>query len=187
MELKREVYGVSSLALELGISTATVRKRIDDGRLIVEQKNNRIVIRRESALSLIEAMERDRAELDAAKAKGKAARDAVNEAQRLKQKELRLAAFHSEDRVRVAGFIYIVDSPVGAYKIGKTVSLPLRLANFGIVLPFKTELIHAIRSSDITRAERLLHHAFANKRRRGEWFDLTEKDLDSLKQIGRIF
>lgn len=44
-------------------------------------------------------------------------------------------------------------------------------------MPFKVELVHALRTKDISRCEWHFHDAFKSKRINGEWFRLTEEDL----------
>ena len=83
----------------------------------------------------------------------------------------------------VKGVVYIVECG-GRYKIGKTQNLPFRFAHFTIVLPFEPTLIHLIASDNITQTERDLHVKYKGKRVRGEWFDLTQEDIDRIKQIG---
>jgi hypothetical protein len=76
----------------------------------------------------------------------------------------------------VAGYVYLIRSEHG-YKIGKTKNLNQRLSTFGLKLPFPIELVHALRSNDITRCEWHFHDRFKRKRINGEWFRLTEEDI----------
>jgi hypothetical protein len=83
------------------------------------------------------------------------------------------------------GYIYILESRYG-YKIGKTKDLPTRMHFFGVKLPFETGLVHAILSSNITRAESALHSAYADRRIDGEWFALSDNDLSELCDMSSL-
>jgi len=81
------------------------------------------------------------------------------------------------------GYIYILkDVEISqTYKIGKTYKPYQRMKAFGVHLPFATELIHVIQCDNADRVERQLHNHFADKRRNGEWFALSEEDIRWLK------
>jgi hypothetical protein len=81
------------------------------------------------------------------------------------------------------GFVYLIQSEHGECKIGKTHDLSARLHNFHIKLPFRTELIHSIKTDDNISLERELHTRFNAKRINGEWFSLTQEDIDYIKNL----
>lgn len=83
------------------------------------------------------------------------------------------------------GYVYILESRYG-YKIGKTKDLPTRMNFFGVKLPFETNLVHTILSSNITRCETALHRAYAQHRIDGEWFSLSEKDITWLCGVSSL-
>jgi hypothetical protein len=87
-----------------------------------------------------------------------------------------------------AGYVYILrDIEVsGFYKIGRTKHIGQRLNKFGVELPFRTEVVHLIQCTDEVRAERTLHERYATKRKRGEWFDLSDSDIQAIKKIERM-
>ena len=81
------------------------------------------------------------------------------------------------------GYIYLLGSPDGYCKIGRTKQLSSRLASIGLQLPFKVELIHSIRVSDPVKAERHLHKKFSHCRMNGEWFSLSASDINWIKSL----
>jgi hypothetical protein len=63
----------------------------------------------------------------------------------------------------IAGYVYLIRSEYGHYKIGKTKSMKTRMSNFGLVLPFEIEIIHALRTSNMGRCEWHFHNHFAHQ------------------------
>lgn len=85
-----------------------------------------------------------------------------------------------EDR---PGYVYVVKAASGEYKIGHTNSIPRRLSDFGLQLPFPVELVFAIPADDRYSLERHLHERFADLRMHGEWFNLTDADIASIRAM----
>ena len=85
----------------------------------------------------------------------------------------------------VPGFVYILDSDKGSYKIGRSMDPEGRVGNLGVVLPFIVRPIHIIASKDYVWLEKTLHKRFARSRTRGEWFNLTSEDIAWLKAVRR--
>lgn len=83
----------------------------------------------------------------------------------------------------VKGFVYLVKLENGLYKIGKTKHLSERMKVFAVSFPMKWELYYSFLSDDYTRAEKTLHTEFADKREVGEWFRLTQRDINSITAI----
>lgn len=83
------------------------------------------------------------------------------------------------------GYVYILKDVevTQTYKIGKTVRPYERMKRFAVELPFQTKLIHVIQCDDPSGLEAMLHRHFAEKRVRGEWFNLSQHDIDWLFQI----
>ncbi len=81
----------------------------------------------------------------------------------------------------VKGIIYILKSGE-YYKIGKTKNLPSRLDTLavGVRVPFDIQLVHSFKSNDYNSAEAGLHKTFESKRTDGEWFVLSQEDVDFL-------
>jgi len=79
------------------------------------------------------------------------------------------------------GYIYIVRS--GKYcKIGKAKQPGPRLGEYTL-LPQECTVLMCEKVGDYTAAERQLHLAFSDKRRRGEWFALNNLDVAEAKKI----
>jgi hypothetical protein len=79
------------------------------------------------------------------------------------------------------GYIYLIGSPEGYCKIGRTVNLHSRLHSIGLQLPFRVELLHTIKVSDPVKAERYLHKKFTECRANGEWFLLSVEQINWIK------
>jgi hypothetical protein len=82
-----------------------------------------------------------------------------------------------------AGYVYVIRGrDDGLFKIGLTVDPAKRLQTFQTARP-DLQFEHLIRCRDRYNAERRLHEQFARKRRQGEWFQLDNRDLETLKRI----
>jgi hypothetical protein len=85
----------------------------------------------------------------------------------------------SEDEFET-GYVYLALMKVGRekrYKIGKANLVDRRTRQVGVNLPEDLELIHAISTDDAYGIEGYWHKRFAEKRRGGEWFELTANDV----------
>lgn len=79
------------------------------------------------------------------------------------------------------GFVYLMKS--GKYfKIGRSKFAERREFELKILLPEKLELVHKIKTDDPVGIERYWHDRFKDKRKRGEWFDLSVSDVKSFKR-----
>ena len=78
------------------------------------------------------------------------------------------------------GYVYILKSEVGHYKIGRTTHPDNRQKTFSVKLPFRVEYELVIKSDDYVTLEEELHTRFDYCRLDGEWFDLTEGDIADL-------
>lgn len=83
------------------------------------------------------------------------------------------------------GFVYLVQSPTGAYKIGKAKDPNDRQKTFGIQLPFEVEFIALVPTPNMKQTEDELHRQFADKRVNGEWFNLTPEDVEYIKGLAQ--
>ncbi len=81
-----------------------------------------------------------------------------------------------------AGFVYLIRSVSGHYKIGCTKDPDHRLQLFSVKLPFEIEFIHIIATTNMFELERELHLKFHNKRINGEWFMLDEMEVEKIKR-----
>jgi len=82
-----------------------------------------------------------------------------------------------------SGYVYLIQSPTGAYKIGCARDINKRLQTFEVKLPFEVGFIHAIQSPVYKKIERDLHSRFAKKRINGEWFNLSDDDVRYIKSL----
>jgi hypothetical protein len=79
------------------------------------------------------------------------------------------------------GWVYLMPTPHGAYKIGKTTNPNSRRKTFSTKYPFTVEFIHLIHTSNCGALEKELHRRFADRRKgNSEFFDLTGDDVRSI-------
>ena len=69
------------------------------------------------------------------------------------------------------------------YKIGFTKNIDDRLKLFAVKLPFRVTLIHSVKTMTAGKLEIELHKKFQNKIVNGEWFALSESDLEYIKSL----
>lgn len=81
------------------------------------------------------------------------------------------------------GYVYLIEAETGQYKIGRSKNPPNRLRAIGVKMPFKVEIIHTIQTNDMYSLEINLHQRFADKRVNGEWFALSQDDVDYIKGL----
>ena len=82
------------------------------------------------------------------------------------------------------GFVYVLSTQDGFYKIGRTRNLQNRLMDLRIALPYKltTEMLFQCEVGREREVEAALHDIFSERRMNGEWFKLTAEDLQWLWQ-----
>jgi hypothetical protein len=83
-----------------------------------------------------------------------------------------------------AGHVYLIMSENGFYKIGRTKNINSRFKMFKTIFPMKWEFVHSFESNDYVNAESKLHNMFYEKRKMGEWFELSPKDVSYISSIG---
>lgn len=81
------------------------------------------------------------------------------------------------------GFVYLVQSPTGSYKIGRTKDPDNRMKTFSVKLPFEVDYVCVIETGDMYQLERSLHQQYASKRVNGEWFMLDTGDVECIKRL----
>ena len=82
----------------------------------------------------------------------------------------------------VSGYIYFIKASNGAVKIGRTTNLENRTKTFEIKLPFPISVEHHFETRNARVVEKMFHDLFAHNRLAGEWFDLPEEVLNSIKR-----
>ena len=78
-------------------------------------------------------------------------------------------------------FVYLVKSG-RYYKIGRSNDAERRAYELRLQMPEKLELIHKIRTDDSIGIEEYWHKRFKDKRKNGEWFELTRQDVEIFKR-----
>ena len=82
------------------------------------------------------------------------------------------------------GYVYVLRSTTGAYKIGYATNPADRLKTFTVKLPFEVEYELLIKTDDMRALEAELHERYTDKHINGEWFALTADDLAELRTLG---
>jgi len=78
---------------------------------------------------------------------------------------------------RQKGYIYFLRA--NSYvKIGRTNNIDRRMAQIQPRLPFKTQVFHVVETNDPVKYEHFFHDKFKDKRANGEWFELSDDDLE---------
>jgi Meiotically Up-regulated Gene 113 (MUG113) protein len=88
--------------------------------------------------------------------------------------------------MKVWGYVYIVNCN-GIYKIGYTMdSVASRVSNIQMSNPNKVRLVCSIPSQTASTLERELHQRFRDRRVRGEWYQLTRRQVEALQYDARV-
>lgn len=85
----------------------------------------------------------------------------------------------------IQGHVYILKSELGVYMIGRTKNLETTINQLQ-ASPLRFELVHSIACEDDSKYEQELHIRFRNKRKTGNWFELTDHDIEELKETTHI-
>jgi hypothetical protein len=108
--------------------------------------------------------------------------DAILErAEQVERKEKARVEKEARAKLPDPGYVYVLKSQSGAYKIGRSKNPEDRVRTFGVKLPFQIEFELLIRSEYHRKLERDLHKRFADKRLEGEWFQLSPEDIEALR------
>lgn len=81
-----------------------------------------------------------------------------------------------------SGYVYLLGSSIGLYKIGMAKNVDKRLSAFS-GLPFEVSLICSIKADNMRHLEKALHYKFAERWERGEWYRLTADDVELIKSL----
>jgi hypothetical protein len=88
---------------------------------------------------------------------------------------------HSKEADIEFGYVYLMKSG-HFYKIGSSKNVERRNYDIGIKLPENLNIIHKIRTDDPSGIEQYWHDRFKDKRKQGEWFDLSSEDISAFKR-----
>jgi len=91
------------------------------------------------------------------------------------------APYETASAAPTEGFVYLLKSG-RHYKIGRTFDVGRRKYDLAIQLPEAVTEEHVIRTDDPTGIERYWHARFADRRKNGEWFELTRADVTAFKR-----
>jgi hypothetical protein len=87
----------------------------------------------------------------------------------------------TEDNLETFGSVYLLKS--GRYhKIGRTNSVGRREHELAMQLPERAVIIHSIKTDDPAGIENYWHRRFKERRKNGEWFELSASDVTSFKR-----
>lgn len=95
------------------------------------------------------------------------------------------AARTRKTKMPLPGVVYLLQG--GSYfKIGKSVDFEKRLGQIKLQLPYLVEVVHTIRATNPSQVETHWHRRFAPLRRNGEWFELTEAEVNEFKSVSEM-
>lgn len=88
-----------------------------------------------------------------------------------------------EQRQKVSGYVYVLKSDAGEYKIGRTNNIESRIKAHQSQYPFRVSILSIIKTDDMNKLESELHNLYENKQIKGEWFNLDENDVAYIKSL----
>ncbi len=79
------------------------------------------------------------------------------------------------------GFVYLIKSG-RFFKIGRSNAVGRRERELDIVLPEAVKVVHSIKTDDPPGIEDYWHRRFADRRKKGEWFELSADDVTAFRR-----
>lgn len=84
-------------------------------------------------------------------------------------------------QVKAFGFVYLMKSGK-YYKIGRSACAEKRAHEIKLQLPEELKLLHKIKTDDPVGIEAYWHQRFSDKRKGGEWFNLSSEDVKAFRR-----
>lgn len=88
-------------------------------------------------------------------------------------------------REPVEGVVYLLQAGPH-FKIGKSIDFDKRLGQIKLQLPYAVEVVHVMRAADPSQVESYWHRRFSPLRQNGEWFLLTQTEVDEFKGVSKM-
>ncbi|MBA5862953.1 MAG: GIY-YIG nuclease family protein [Nitrospira sp. CR1.1] len=88
------------------------------------------------------------------------------------------AAVEAEPDLR---YVYLLKSG-RFFKVGRSNAVGRRERELAIQLPEEAKVVHSIKTDDPVGIENYWHGRFSDRRKNGEWFELTAKDVTAFKR-----
>lgn len=150
--------------VERGVNQGVANAIQKQTETLAETRKAKTEVRRE-----MEALQRQLDKLNALEEK---------QAERERQKQER-----AQNR-STAGYVYFIQMTAGERltRIGRSATPDVRL-KYIPKLPFETTLEHLIQTDDMVQLERHFHDYYADKRVRGDWFQLSPDDIAYIKGL----
>ncbi len=104
----------------------------------------------------------------------------VNRRRLLKERLEPMEVIGEQSSAPRAGVVYVLKSAYG-YKVGRTRNLPKRMRPYSILLPIFYTIPLCVWFDDCERAERRYHAMFRERHINGEWFELSEADIEQIR------
>jgi predicted GIY-YIG superfamily endonuclease len=96
---------------------------------------------------------------------------------------LRALKSQSKQTKGLPGYIYLLSSSVGYYKIGRAKDVSARMGQHKRDYPVTLTVEHTIAVADMIRSETFLLRTFRDKKLQGEWFALGPDDVTWIKGL----
>jgi hypothetical protein len=85
------------------------------------------------------------------------------------------------DREFEVEYVYLLKSG-RYYKVGRSNAVGRRERELAIQLPEEAKVVHSIKTDDAVGIEVYWHNRFADRRKNGEWFELSAKDVAAFRR-----